>query len=356
MKFGYQLLKGLGAHFKNPKFLIGFLIIFGMLVVSVVHSIIQEEPVRQYVLVYDEDGGLVSSKPHPPSKYVPMGSDLLGYSIMDQLITGAKYTILFASGIALLRMLVGFLFAIPYVFLLSNKWRKMFEKVVDSFHYLPLTVLALVLLSPFIMGSTTGFEYSFTERILVQGLILTILVVPLLTVLIGNEMRLILEKEFITGARVLGASNRQIIKKHVMPHLSARLGLIFGQQFIQVLVLLIHLGLFGLFLGGTSVMYDEFHKSPPHSVTYEWSGLISNTREAFMTGYYWIVVPVFLAFIIVIISMQLIVEGIQEVQQRRIGVGIKGSRSIRSLFHRKSKPKESSVKEVTVKPEDFHFL
>ncbi|WP_117168386.1 ABC transporter permease subunit [Paraliobacillus sediminis] len=354
MKYGYQLVKGLGAHLKNPKFLIGFLTIFGILVVSIGHSIIQEEPVRQYVLVYDEDGGLVSSKPHPPSKYVPMGSDLLGYSISDQLITGAKYTILFASGVALLRILVGFLFAIPYVFMLNNKWRRMVEKLVDGFHYLPLTVLAIVLLAPFVMGSTGGFEYSLTERILVQGLILTILVVPLLTVLIGNEMRLILGKEFINGARVLGASNRQIIKKHVMPHLSARLGLIFGQQFIQVLVLLMHLGLFGLFLGGTSVMFDEVYKAPKHSVTFEWSGLISNAREAFMTGHYWIVVPVFIAFMVVIIAMQLIVQGIQEVQQRRVGVGM--SRRNRNVFKRKTKATDNSTKVASVKPEDFHFL
>lgn len=355
MKYGYQLLKGFGAHLKNPKFLIGFLIIFGILVVSVGHSIIKEEPVRQYVLVYDEDGGLVSSKPHPPSKYVPMGSDLLGYSISDQLITGAKYTILFASAVALLRMIVGFICAIPYVFMLNNKWRRMVEKLVDGFHYLPLTVLAIVLLAPFIMGSIGGFEYSLTERILVQGLILTILVVPLLTVLIGNEMRLILGKEFINGARVLGASNLQIIKKHLMPHLSARLGLIFGQQFIQVLVLLMHLGLFGLFLGGTSVMFDAVYKAPPHSVTYEWSGLISNSRESFMTGRYWIVVPVFIAFMVVIIAMQLIVQGIQEVQQRRVGVGIKGVNRMKKLFTRKKKVTNTTREETIVKPEDFHF-
>ncbi|CQR46130.1 Dipeptide transport system permease protein DppB [Paraliobacillus sp. PM-2] len=350
-KYVIRLLKSFVQYMKNFKFITGFTVIFGLVIISFVHTISHDNPVQQYVLVYDDAGNLVSNKPHPPSNYVPMGSDYLGYSIKDQLLTGAKYTILFAASISLLRIFFGFLLAIPYAFFIKDKWQRWIRKCVDGFHYLPLTVISVVLLSSLLMGGVTGFSNSLTERILVQGLILTILVVPLVTVLIGNEMNMLLKKEFITGARVLGASRKQLISKHIMPHLGSKLGILFGQQFIQVLLLMIHLGLFQLFLGGTSVMYDQFYKAPKHSVTFEWSGLISNTREALMTGHYWIVVPVLVAFMIVIIAMQLMIEGIQEVQQGRVGIGRKKNRWRKKKSYTQENPETS----LPVKPEQFYF-
>ncbi|WP_407269233.1 ABC transporter permease subunit [Radiobacillus sp. PE A8.2] len=344
------------THLKNPKFLFGFTIIFGMVVYSILHSIIREVPVEQFVLIYDDEGNLVSSKPHPPSEYVLLGTDGLGYSILDQLLAGAKYTILFASLIAFLRILFSFLLAIPFAMFMKERWQKIINKFVDSMHFLPLTIIAIILLGPILSGSTSGFEYSFMDRMFLEAIVLTILVVPPVTVLIGNEFKLLLDQEFIAGARVLGGDTRHILFKHLMPHLGSKMGILFGQQFIQVLIVLIHLGLFNLFLGGTSVMYDEFYRAPQHSVTFEWSGLISSTREALMTGHHWIIIPVFTAFIIVILSMQLIVEGIQEVQQARVGVTVKRSKWLTKLFRRNKTKQEQPSEQYDVQADSFRFI
>nr|WP_276608241.1 ABC transporter permease subunit [Aquibacillus halophilus] len=232
-------------------------------------------------------------------------------------------------------MVIGFLLAIPFAMLIKDRTRNAIVRMVDSMHFLPMSLIAIVILGPILRGSTSGFDYSFFERMLMETVVLTLLVVPLLTVLIGNEIKLTLDQEFIAGARVLGGNTKHIIWRHLLPHLGSKLGIIFGQQFIQVLLVLIHLGLFSLFLGGTSMMYDQSYKAPPHSVTFEWSGLISSTREALMTGHYWIIVPVFIAFIVVIIMMQLIIEGIKEVQQERVGVAVKRSKWLTKLLNRK---------------------
>ncbi|WP_053218054.1 ABC transporter permease subunit [Virgibacillus senegalensis] len=344
--------KGLAAHFKHPKFLVGFAIIFTVLTISVVHTVIHEEPVKNFTLIYDDEGNLVSSKPHPPSEYVLLGTDRNGYSILDQLLTGAKYTILFAGAIALMRMLFGFLLAVPYALFIKERWKRRIERFIDSFHFLPLSVIAVILLSPVLLGTTSGFAYSFTERILIEAGVLILLIVPLTTVLIGNEIRLIIKNEYIDGARVLGGNSRHILFRHIMPHLHSKLGIIFGQQFIQVLLILIHLGLFNIFLGGTSIMLNESYKAWPYSVTFEWSGLISGSRNAFMSGQYWIVVPVFAAFVLLILAMQLIIEGIQEVQQRRVGV-----RTEKQRWNgvRKMKPAEQAI-ERDPSPGQFVFI
>ncbi|MRH44001.1 ABC transporter permease subunit [Aquibacillus halophilus] len=349
-------MKEFAVHLKNPKFLFGFVVITSMVTYSFIHSLIREVPVEQFVLIYDDEGNLLSSKPHPPSEYVVLGTDRLGYSILDQLLTGAKYTILFAGVIAFLRMAIGFLLAVPYALFIKERWRKGIEKIIDSMHFLPLTIIAIVILRPVLMGSTSGFNYSFTERMLIQAIILTLLVVPLVTVLIGGEIKLLMEREFIASAKVLGGNTKHVVWRHLMPHLGSKLGIIFGQQFIQVLLVLIHLGLFNLFLGGTSVMYNAVYRAPEHSVTFEWSGLISSTREAMMTGHHWIIVPVFIAFIIVIISMQLIVEGIQDVQQERVGVHVRKSKWLTKLLKRGTTKQEETTPSSTIQTTSFTFV
>ncbi|MFD1018647.1 ABC transporter permease subunit [Thalassobacillus hwangdonensis] len=350
-------LAEIGAHFKNRKFLFGFMIIALMLVISFGHSIINDVEVVNHGLVYDDEGNLLSTVPHPPSEYVILGSDFIGDDVLDQILAGAKYTILFAGLIAFFRVLFGFLLAIPYALFVPQSIKRGIERFVDGFHFMPLSLIATILLSPVLWGTTRGFEYTFSERLIVEVAVLSILVIPLVTVLFGNEMKLLMKQDYIKSAVVLGGSASHLLRQHLIPHLRSKVGIVFGQQFIQVLLIFIHLGLFNLFLGGTSVLIDNgMYLSPPHSVTYEWSGLISSAREAFMTGHYWIVIPVFIAFITLTIAMQFVVEGIQEVQQKRVGLYVDDRSLLKKIFSRKKKQSQTPANEKSLAPESFSFV
>ena len=342
------------THFKNVKFTIGFLVIFGMLAFSVYHSLTADVLVKKYEYIYGDNHRLISAPPHSP-KYVFMGTDPLGFSIWDQLVAGAKYTILFAVLIAFLRVAGGLALSIPYAFLLKDKWQERVSKVVDSLHYLPLSVMALVILYPILVKSPDGFQYELGDRIILEVLVLTILALPLLTTLIGNEIRLLMQQEFILGARVLGGNNRHMLWRHLLPHLGSRLGIVFGQQFIQTLLVFIHLGVFGLFFGGTIKTFDPFFSDPVRSYSYEWSGLISSARTSLMTGQLWMIIPVLLGFVILIISMQLIVEGIKDVQQKRVGVRVVDRRSWLNRLRARRKQHANKTKQP-VKQSGFTFV
>ncbi|PLT30777.1 ABC transporter permease subunit [Peribacillus deserti] len=308
------------THFANPKFTVGFAFLFGLLVFSICWSIFKEVPIKKTLLLTDGHGKVFSSAPHPPSSYMWFGSDGGGRSIRDQLFVGAKYTLLFGLIIALLRVAGGFMLAIHYTFHLKDRTRNFINKVVDSIHFLPLSLIAVVLLSPILWDMGGGnWEFSLLERIVLEVVILSLIVIPLTTVLIGNEMRLISQQMYIESARILGGDDRHILWKHIFPHLASRLFILFGQQFIQVLLIFVHLGLFHLFFGGTLVSVSET-PDPPRSVTFEWSGIMSDAKDAIGYGKYWLVVPALLAFMLCIIAMQLIVQGVKEVQQRKVGV------------------------------------
>ncbi|WP_409290474.1 ABC transporter permease subunit [Peribacillus sp. SCS-37] len=307
-------------HLANPKFTVGFVFLFGLLVFSICWSVFKEVPIKKAVLLTDGHGKVFSSSPHPPSSYMWFGSDGGGRSIRDQLFVGAKYTILFGLIIALLRVAGGFMLAIQYTFHLKDQTRKFINKVVDSIHFLPLSLIAVILLSPILWDMGGGsWEFSLLERIVLEVVILSLIVIPLTTVLIGSEMRLISHQMYIESARTLGGDNRHILWKHIFPHLAPRLFIIFGQQFIQTLLIFVHLGLFHLFFGGTLVSVSET-PDPPRSITFEWSGIMSDAKDAIGYGKYWLVVPALLAFMLCIIAMQLIVQGVKEVQQRKVGV------------------------------------
>ncbi len=336
--------KGMIPYFKNVKFLIGFGFLFLFSIVSILYSIIPEDPIEQKRMVYGEDGELVSAPPHSPEHAFLLGSDGFGFSIMDQIIVGAKYTILFALLIALLRIFIGFLFAIPYTFVLGDRSKLWLDKIIGSMHFLPITLLALLLLRPVLYMPPGGWPTTMTERIIYQIVVLTLLVVPITTSLIGNEMRDLLHKEYLLQSSLMGANWLHLLKKHIIPHLSPRLGIVFCQQFIQTLLLFIHLGIFEIFFGGTIVSRGLI-ADPPRTSSYEWSGMIGNAKDHFLTGKEWMVIPVLIAFMITIFAMQILVQGMKEVQQGQVGIGRR--------FRRKDQNDETDTEKIPLTKDRF---
>lgn len=315
-----NVFKTIISHMKNYKIAIGCLFFIGVISISFIYSITTNNHVDQQSLIYEADGlTLKSAPPHPPGEPFIIGSDKEGKDLLDQLIIGAKYTLLFGLLIAFLRVFIGMLGGIIYAFSLKVGKQRVIEKLVDSIHFLPLSVIAYVLLAPIILEGVTGFAYSLPERIILEVIILTVLVVPLTSVLIGNDMKHVLQNEFIASAKVLGGGKLHILFRHVLPHIGPRLTILIGQQFIQVLLIFMHLGVYGFFLGGTNLNFGLM-SSPPTSVTNEWSSLIGSAVFSARSGDYWLSLFPLLGFMLSIFAMQFIIQGVKEMQQVKVGV------------------------------------
>ncbi|MDM5330179.1 ABC transporter permease subunit [Neobacillus sp. CF12] len=345
-----------GRHMKNWKFALGALFFIVTISYSVIYSVTTDNHVDQVLLYYAEDGAtLISAMPHAPTKPFFFGSDKLGFSLFDQLVIGAKYTLIFALLIALLRVLGGLLFGIFYAFHLGPRTQQWLGRLIDSIHFLPLSLVAYILLAPILMPAFTGFgyefTYTFTERILLEMFILTILVVPLTSVLLGKEIKRVLDYEFIASARVLGGNRFHLFWRHIFPHIGPRLTILIGTQFIQVLLIFIHLGIFKFFFGGTKLSYDPNGGDPPVSMTNEWSGLIGELgRTTIASGRYWYM-WILSAFMLAIFAMQLIIQGVKEVQQVKVGVLYKLPRA------RKKKVKQiSEIPDYQITKDSFQML
>lgn len=318
--------------FTEPMFLIGFIVIAGLLVSSFVYTAVYDDVVPQDRYIYDENGKVVESAPIAPNKDFWFGTDMFGFHMLHKMIIGAKYTLLAAFTIALLRVLV----AIPLGIFFSSyltRFRKYINGFIDSFHYIPLTLIAYYILFPVLWMSPEGFNYSFFERISIEVIVLTVLAVPILAVLISNESSEIMKKDFVISAQTLGASKFFMIRKHILPLMKEKFVIMFGQQVVQVLLILSHLGLMKLFFGGTFVSYDPMFADPPTTLSMEWSGLIGDAQRYMKTAI-WIPFTPILFFAISIYAVNLMTEGFTKISM--------GERTRRKKRKSKSKPIQES--------------
>ncbi len=187
--------------------------------------------------------------------------------------------------------------------------RNIIKSIADGMQFLPLSLVAYLLLLPILMVDRASASEGMWMRITLEVIILTLLVLPMMVNIIGNDMLNLTKKEYIQSAKVLGASNYRILTKYITPNIFSRLIEQWGQHTIQTLYIFIHLGLFSLFLGGTIPQLGALG-GPSISTTYEWSGLVASSRNSLMTGNYWQVLPSLFLFMLFILSIQGIVNSI----------------------------------------------
>jgi peptide/nickel transport system permease protein len=260
---------------------------------------------------------MIGAAPFSPSLMFPMGTDALGYDTAMKVLQGAKFTLISVIIIGVLRVLLSFFIAIPLAMYMPENIRKNLEQLLSSFYFVPLTIVAVFILTPVLWeqlrmpGWEEYFIYSYKARVGIEILVLTLLVVPLLGSLIGNMIVTALKEDFIEGAKVLGASRWRIFIIHVMPHVFPKLVIVFCQQCVQVLIIFIHLGYFKLFFGGTDVDYNPYVPDPPVSTTNEWSGLIGDYYNLIHVNPAIALGPIIM-FGVSIYAFQIMAEGIQQ--------------------------------------------
>ena len=292
---------------KQPLFVIGFLFVVGFIAASFYYQVAYHNKIPQSNLFYDENGKLIGAPPISPALYPPFGTDRSGYSMGIKILIGAKWTLGGAILIAFIRMLLAFFLGIIY----GNyfyRYKRVLTAFVDGIAVIPLTLFAYIVLKIVLeMDSfTSTFVYPLWQRTLFEGMFISVIAVPVVAVLIGNEIGEMFKKEYIDSAKILGGSRWHIFWHHAMPHIMPKLFVTFVQQVIQVMVILGHLGLLGLFFGGTMI----FHMGPIISSTQEWAGLIGENVKS-INIYPWLVAGPIVVFTLGIMAFNFMLVGIQ---------------------------------------------
>ena len=150
----------------------------------------------------------------PPSAAHWLGTDVFGRDILARLLYGTRSSLLVGLCAPLLGMLVGGLLG-----LLAGYFRGRFELLViggtDVLLAFPPLVLALAMV--------TALGPSIVNLVLVLGL----LSVPAVARVARVATLVVRERDFVTAARALGASDARILRREILPNVILPLGAFF---------------------------------------------------------------------------------------------------------------------------------
>ncbi|MFT9597455.1 peptide ABC transporter permease [Mesobacillus sp.] len=290
---------------KKKKFIFGTSFLIILMTLSILNTVLNDGKIRQIPYVYNEDGTLEKAPPYPPFDVFIFGSDMYGYDLLHTVVEGAKYSIGIVLIVAFFRMFFAVIFSY-FLFRTPQRTFNVIKAISEPLSFFPQTLIAYFLLSTVVLYTIEGFHHPFWVRALYEFIILILVALPSLTVQLVEQKRRVWNEEFIESAITLGGSKRHIYFKHVLPQLYEEWILMFGQQFLQVLTLLVHLGVMMVLFGGT-IMGD----GPPSSVTHEWAGLIGLNKR-FMLAHEWIVYVPILFFTLTALSVAMINKALSD--------------------------------------------
>jgi peptide/nickel transport system permease protein len=308
--------------FLNKLFLTGFIIITAMFLVSILYFVIFNDRIPSTPLLYDS-GGKPLPAPYSLKIFPPFGTDNFGRDLFIVMIVGTKYTIAAALIITFLRVFPSIWIGL-FIHFFLQKIERPLKSIVDALNYFPITLLAFLLLNVILVQEVMIYNIDgvlvngpdplpYWNRVVLFLVVLALLFIPTNSILIANEVKAIYKNEFIESSRTLGASNWRIVTKHIKPFLVPQLAIIFLRDFIQTLILMSHIAVLGLFIGGFTRKDDLFGQPDKLSNSNEWSGLLGMWWDFLWTSYPWIAFIPIIFLSILILSAKGMMEGLTNV-------------------------------------------
>jgi len=303
---------------KSKRFLIGFTYLSILVSASFIYSWFFKDNIpKPPQLLYNDNNELLGKAPFPPSLIPPFGSDRFGESVFLQIVDGAKFTILLAVAISFFRILFGTCIGI-LLSLYAPKFKRFFQSCSEVFYYIPTLFIAFILITSVNIVITSNADrldpnISF---MFYQVLVLIFVALPTLSLYISSEVDEFMKQDYILSSQLLGASRFHIIKKHLRVLLLDRLFVLFMEHIVQALILVIHLALLDIVIGGIQMreLYDGVPK--PVSLSNDWAGLIGLNRYE-MNLSWWIIFYTLVSFFITILFIKLMTIGIQDALKAR---------------------------------------
>ncbi|AWC32517.1 peptide ABC transporter permease [Bacillus cytotoxicus] len=303
---------------KSKRFLIGFTYLFLFITASFIYSFFFKDSIPEApLLLYNDKNELIGKAPFPPSVMPPFGSDRFGEPIFLQILDGAKFTILFAITISLLRILFGTCIGI-FLSLYAAKFKRFSQVCSEVFYYIPTLFIAFILIAPVNILITSNADQlnpniSFAFY---QAIVLIFIALPTISLYISSEVDEFMQQDYILSSQLMGATRFHIIKKHLRVLLLDRIFVLFMEHIVQTLILMIHLALLNIIIGGIQMKELTEGEFKPVSLSNDWAGLIGLNHYE-MNLSLWIIFYTLVTFFITILFIKLMITGIQDARKAR---------------------------------------
>ena len=224
-----------------------------------------------------------SLKLQPPSVEHWLATDEVGRDILARIVHGARISLPVAfATIAIATVVGGLLGAIAGYG--SRRVDDVIMRVMDIFLAIPSILLSIALVSA--MGT------SVTNMMLA----ISISNIPPFARIVRSAVLTIKNEEYIEAARAIGASDKRIILKHILPNCMAPI------------IVQATLSIAGSILAIASLSFIGLGISPP---TPEWGSMVSTGRQYFRAAWWVCAFPGF-AIMLTILSLNLLGDGLRD--------------------------------------------
>lgn len=152
-----------------------------------------------------------------------LGADALGRSMLARLIEAARTTLAISFATVVLSLVIGT--AIGLVAALRDAWwSTAIMRAIDVLMSIPSLLLAMVVL--YVVGAAP----------IVVVLILTVTRIPIFARTARSQALEIRERAFVSAARVMGASGRHLLFRHMAPLVTPTMFAVAAVEFAQVML------------------------------------------------------------------------------------------------------------------------
>jgi peptide/nickel transport system permease protein len=227
----------------------------------------------------------------PPSARFWLGTDELGRSVLDLVIQGSQISLLVGFLATAISMLIGSLVGIVAGFF--GGWiGAALMRLTDWFLVIPFLPLAIVLAA--ILGPS----------LLVIAFVIGITTWPGTARLVRAQVLSLKERPYVERARALGASNRQIIARHILPNVFP---LIFANTILVVAVAIL-----------TETTLSFLGLGDPFSVS--WGSILEAAFDegAISLGAWWYLVPPGVCIVLVVLGFTMCGYAFDEILDPRL--------------------------------------
>jgi peptide/nickel transport system permease protein len=225
----------------------------------------------------------------PPGSGHPVGTDSNGFDVLGRLMKGGQVSLEIGLLAAAIATIIGTVYG-AVAGLFGGIVDGLMMRLVDVLLSVPFLFVVLIL--------AARFSSSVLSLSLVLGLFSWLIPARL----VRGEVLTIRVRDFVSAARVMGASRGRIVLRHLIPN---ALGVIIVSITFQVADAILAVATLG-FLG--------FGLTYPNT---DWGDQLSGGVSYISDGYWWLVYPVGACLIITILALNVVGEALGEALGRR---------------------------------------
>lgn len=275
-------------RFKRNRTALFGLAVIGVMVFTAVFArpiVIEGIPIQPFSLApYEPGASDFSALNQPPSAAHPFGTDWAGKDIFSRVLYGGRFSLTIGVIAVGLAVAVGVpLGAIAGYF---GGWiDEIIMRIVDILYAFPFLVLAIALIA--VLGQ--GFWKLIAAVVIVSWIGYARL--------IRGEILSVKENEYVMAAKALGARDRSIIFRHIVPNA------------IAPVIVQATLGIGTIVLAAAALGFLGLGLEPGSA---EWGSMLSRGRDTLTQGTWWVTVFPGLAIFFFVLSINLVGDGIRD--------------------------------------------